>query len=363
MLGVDLEKVLASVDIRINGDRPWDIRVNNPRFYRRLALKGSLGAGESYVEGDWDCDALDEAFFRLARGRVDRQLGTSFPHVVEWVRRHLINPQSSSRAFRVGQVHYDRDVELFRKMLDPHMTYSCGYWKGVDTLLMAQESKFELVAQKMGLKRGMRVLDVGSGFGAFAIWAADHYDVEVTGVTVSKSQLKESLKRAEGKMVYFSLMDWRELEGTWDRIVSIGQFEHVGLKNYRHYMEKMRSLLAPDGLFLLHTIGNDVSTLYPDPWIEKYVFPNGLIPSIKQIAEAVEGQLIVEDLHNFGADYDKTLMAWFVNFDAATLDKKSPFYRLWSYYLLSCAGTFRARRLQLWQWVLSPEGIMGGYCR
>lgn len=360
---MQIEQLLAKADIHINGTRPWDIRINNPRFYRRVALKGSLGAGESYVDGDWDSDRLDETFFRLLRSRLDSHVSYSYIHIFEWLRRILTNPQSHKKVFEVGKVHYDIDIDLFHKMLDPRLVYSCGYWKGADNLQQAQENKFELIAKKIGLKPGMRILDVGAGFGGFAIYVADHFGVEVTGITISKSQLQESQKRGAGKQVQFFLQDWRHIEGKWDRIVSVGQFEHVGLKNYRAYMKKMRTCLKPDGLFLLHTIGNDKSYLYPDPWIEKYIFPNGLVPSLKQIAESIEELFVLEDLHNFGAYYDKTLMAWFHNFDSHTPDKNTPFYRMWKYYLLSTAGAFRARRIELWQLVLSPEGILGGYER
>ena len=358
---MDVEHLLAKADIRINGDRPWDIRVHRPRFYRRLALKGSLGAGESYVDGDWDAQKLDEAFFRLFRLRVDSELSVSFPQLFEGIRRLFSNPESHSRAFRVGKEHYDLDLELFKKMLDKHMVYSCGFWEQASTLDEAQQDKFKLIAKKLLLKPGMRVLDVGSGFGGLANWLHDHHHVTVDGITVSQVQLQEARRLSEGKRVHFELKDWRDIDGKWDRIVSVGQFEHVGLKNYSSYMKKMRSCLTEEGLFLLHTIGNDVSTLYTDPWIEKYIFPGGLIPSLKQISAALEGLFVLEDLHNFGADYDKTLMAWFSNFNRPPTDPTAPFFRKWSYYLLSSAAAFRARRLELWQLVLSPEGLLGGY--
>lgn len=153
----------------------------------------------------------------------------------------------------------------------------------------------------------------------------------------------------------------------FDRIASIDMFEHVGRKNHLTYMEMAHRCLKDDGLFLLHTIGKNKRAGTPDPWIDKYIFPNGDLPSLGQISDSLDGLFVAEDLHNFGADYDKTLMTWNANFEAAWPRFASAlgeiFYRMWRYYLLSCAGAFRARDIHLWQWVLSKKGVMGGYQR
>jgi cyclopropane-fatty-acyl-phospholipid synthase len=171
--------------------------------------------------------------------------------------------------------------------------------------------------------------------------------------------------------VTFELSDYRQFnsrgEQRFDRVASVGMFEHVGHKNYRPYFEMARRSLADDGLFLLHTIGKNTSGRAVDPWIEKYIFPNGVLPSAKELASAIEGKFVLEDWHSFGADYDRTLMAWFAQFNAAWPRLQSlydeRFYRMWRYYLLSCAGCFRARDTQLWQLVLSASGLKGGYRR
>lgn len=359
-----IEGALKEAGIEINGPKPYDIQVKNERFYNQVALRGSLGAGESFIEGDFDATNLDETFFRILQ--LPKQTITlDWPLWLSSLKNLLINEQSLKRAFLVGQKHYDLGLDLFEAMLDPLLVYSCGYWKEAKNLEEAQKAKLELVCQKMGLQKGMQVLDVGSGFGGFAKYAAENYGVEVTGVTVSQSQLEESQKRCQGLNVRFYLQDWRSVTGVFDRIVSIGQFEHVGLKNYAHYIRKMRALLKSNGLFLLQTIGTYESSWSSNPWMTKYIFANGKIPSLTQISKAFEGQFVLEDLHNFGAYYDKTLMAWFENFNGHWPELKNHyserFYRIWKYYLLSCAGAFRARKLALWQLVFSPNGVPGGY--
>jgi cyclopropane-fatty-acyl-phospholipid synthase len=257
-------------------------------------------------------------------------------------------------------------------MLDPLMAYSCAYWRNAGTLAAAQVAKLELICRKLGLQPGMRVLDIGCGWGSFMGYAAEHHGVQCIGVTVSKEQARYAQERYAGLPLEFRLQDYRELDehtlgGRVDRIVSVGMFEHVGHKNHRQYMEVAERCLGDDGLFLLHTIGKNERDSTPDRWIDKHIFPNGETPSIGQIGDAIDGLFIAEDVHNFGADYDRTLMAWHANFEAAwprfAHELGETFHRKWRYYLLSCAGAFRARELQLWQWVLSRNGVSGGYRR
>lgn len=266
----------------------------------------------------------------------------------------------------MGERHYDLGNDLFQAMLDPEMAYTCGYWKDADDLEQAQKAKLELVCQKIGLKAGARVLDVGGGWGCFAKYAAENYGAEVTAITISKEQAELGRRRCKGLPVEILLRDYRQLDSEpFDHIVSLGMFEHVGHKNYRGFMEKMGSLLKDDGLFLLHTIGSNETQWETDPWVDKYIFPNSLIPSIRQIGSALEGLFVMEDWHNFGLDYDKTLMAWYGNFERHWDDLRprygDRFYRMWKYYLLQCAGLFRARKKQVWQLVLSKKGVPHGY--
>jgi cyclopropane-fatty-acyl-phospholipid synthase len=265
----------------------------------------------------------------------------------------------------VGEKHYDIGNQLFIKMLDKRMAYSCGYWKHAHNLNEAQEAKMELICQKIGLKPGMKVLDIGCGWGSFAKYAAEKYAVEVVGITISKNQLELAQNLCQGLPITLRLQDYRNLNESFDRIVSIGQMEHVGYKNYKTYFDVVHKCLADDGIFLLHTIGSNKPVHKADPWFEKYIFPNGMLPAISQLSSAFENKFIMEDWHNFGIYYDKTLMAWYENFnthwDEIKQDYDDRFYRMWKYYLLACAGAFRARSIQLWQIVFSKNGIPGGY--
>ncbi len=359
-----VQQLLAPADIRLNGDRPWDIRVNDDRFFGRLLSGGSMAAGEMYMAGWWDCTALDQLFDRVLRARIDRQL-LSWRWVWTILIARLFNYQKPSRAFLIGR-HYDTGNQLFSRMLDRRMIYSCGYWEKASNLDEAQEAKLEITCRKLQLQPGMRLLDIGCGWGGTARYAAERYGVEVVGITVSGEQAELAKTVCKGFPVEIRLQDYRDLSEKFDRIVSIGMFEHVGYQNYHTFMEVVRKNLKPDGLFLLHTIGGNSSVSRCDPWIERYIFPNSMLPSAKQITAAMEGLFVLEDWHCFGQDYDRTLMAWHDNFEKAWPELKhdydEQFYRMWRYYLLLCAGAFRARSNQLWQLLLSPQGVPGG-CR
>lgn len=360
-----LQKLLQEAGVQLNGDRPFDPQVHDDRLYRRVLSGGTLAVGEAYVDGWWDCQVLDQLFYRLLRARLDEEIGWSWQLLWNIVKAFVLNLQSPSRAYEVGEEHYDRGNDLFRHMLDGRMVYSCGYWRRADTLDEAQEAKLDLVCRKLNLEPGMRVLDIGCGWGSFAQYAAEEYGVKVVGVTVSEEQVDLARERCADLPVEIRLQDYRDVDEVFDRVVSIGMFEHVGHKNHRTYMETVRRCLKDDGLSMLHTIGNSSSSSVTDPWIEKYVFPNGLIPSAHQITKAAEDLFVIEDWHNFGPDYDRTLMAWARNFesswDVLSGRYSDRFYRMWRYYLYQCAGAFRARRSQLWQIVLSPEGVDGRY--
>lgn len=362
-----IESQLARIGIGLNGRHPWDLKQVQPVVWQRALAEGNLGFGEAYMDGQWECERLDEFFDHLLRSDLLRGLHSWTQTGHQWLAR-LANLQSIGRAFQVGQQHYDLGNDFFACMLDRRLTYTCAYWQaGATDLDMAQEHKLDLVCRKLGLAPGMRVLDIGCGWGSFMKFAAERYGVHCTGVTVSAEQVALGQSLCADLPVAFRLQDYRSVNERFDRVVSLGMFEHVGRKNYPVYMDVARRCLVHDGLFLLHTIGRNEPGWGTDPWIHKYIFPNGELPTIAQIGHAAERHFVVEDLHNFGPDYDRTLMAWHANFEAnwPQFSHKlgERFHRMWRYYLLSCAGAFRARDLQLWQWVLSPVGRPGTYRR
>jgi cyclopropane-fatty-acyl-phospholipid synthase len=360
-----IRELAALAGVEINGDRAWDMQVHDARFYSRLLRDGLLALGESYMDEWWDAEALDDLFFRLIRADLEHRI-KPLKLILPVLKAKLFNLQHTRRAFRIGEHHYDLGNDLYRAMLDRRMTYTCGYWKDAEDLDQAQDAKLELTCRKIGLQPGMTVLDIGCGWGSFALYAAEKYGVSVTGITVSKEQVALANKLCEGWPIEIRLQDYRDLKGTFDRVVSLGMFEHVGVKNYRTYMQVVRRCLADDGISLLHTIGANSPRFATDPWTDKYIFPDSALPTALQIARAAEGLLVMEDLHNFGLHYDRTLMAWMANIDRHwdNLDRSrydQRFYRMWKYFLQSAAGAFRARRNQLWQIVFSKRGLHPAY--
>ncbi|HXQ09626.1 MAG TPA: cyclopropane fatty acyl phospholipid synthase [Caulobacteraceae bacterium] len=360
-----LARLLADAEITLNGPEPWDPQVHNPEVYARVVAEGSLGFGEAYMDGWWDCERLDTLFERIVAHRIDKGLRPSMSLIWLVLNAHLQNRQSKSRVWDVAQIHYDLDVDVFEATFDKRLTGSCGYWAKADNLDAAQEAKLDLVCRKIGLQAGERVLDIGCGWGAFMGFAAERYGATCVGVTVSQVQADYGRKRYAGLPVEFQVKDYRDFEGRVDRIASMGMFEHVGARNYRTYFESARRWLADDGLFLLHTIwANDA---YPtiDPWLDKYIFPNGCLPTVGQVGDAVEGLFVIENVENFGPDYDRTLMAWRAKFQTnrAAISAKygERFCRMWDYYLCCCAGGFRSRGINVGQFVLSPKGVPGGW--
>ncbi|MCH4563507.1 cyclopropane fatty acyl phospholipid synthase [Halomonas sp. EGI 63088] len=360
-----VEKLLDGSGVTLNGEAPHDIRIFHPDFFSRVLHQGTLGLGEAYMDGWWECDRIDEMVCRLLRHGLGGHARTPSERLMYRLQSGFFNLQSKARAYIVAEAHYDMGNDLFERMLDPTMCYSCGYWKDAANLHQAQLAKLELACRKLELAPGMRVLDIGCGWGSFAEHAARHHGVEVTGITISREQAQLARQRCAGLPVEIRLQDYRELEGHYDRIVSIGMFEHVGHRNYATYFRTVARLLAEDGLFLLHTIGSNRSKVSADPWFNKYIFPNGVLPSAMHIAKASEPvHLMMEDWQNFGPDYDHTLMAWLANFDTHWHEIAQHYNertrRMFRYYLSVCAGAFRARHMQLWQVVYS-RGRPGRY--
>lgn len=363
-----ITELLRHAGIEVDGDRPWDIKALEPQLFDRILAQGSLGAGEAYMDGWWEVERLDEFFHRLLRAQLDQQIRS--PTLLgQMLLSRIGNLQNRHRSRRVAEQHYDLSNCLYQAMLGPTMQYTCAYYgpDGADaTLDQAQQAKLTLIARKLHLEPGMRVLELGGGFGELARYLAAEHGCEVVSYNISRRQVEFGRDRCQGLPVEIRLEDYREakrLSEQFDRVVSVGLMEHVGPKNYRGFFEIVRARLEAGGLALVHTIGGNVSRSRADRWIDRYIFPGGVIPSVTQLARAGEGLLVLEDWHNFGPDYDRTLMAWDANFDAAWPELKvsegldERFYRMWRYYLRSCAGAFRARGLHLWQMVLSQGDV------
>jgi cyclopropane-fatty-acyl-phospholipid synthase len=359
-----VRELFAHADIQFGGTRPWDITVRDQRFYERVLRDASIGFGEAYMDDWWETPALDQTIDKLFRARMKEKIQGSWRLKALTVKAMLLNLQAKARAGASIEAHYDIGNDLYTRMLDERMVYTCAYWKDAKTLTEAQEAKLDLVCRKIGLKPGMRVLDLGCGWGGFASWAAEKYGCSVLGVTLSKDQvsLGNELWGVKGKKldVELRLCDYRDVQGTFDRVVSIGMMEHVGPKNHREMMQVITRCLADDGVSLVHTIANNKSLRHGTPFIEKYIFPNAVAPSLEQIGRATGGLLVMEDLHNIGEDYDPTLMAWWDNFDRTyseiqhRYDRR--FYQMWKFYLLAAAGASRSRDGQLYQMVFTKTG-------
>jgi cyclopropane-fatty-acyl-phospholipid synthase len=352
--------LLASAGVTVGGDQPWDLQVHDDRVWSRVLRDGTLGAGEAYMEGWWDAPALDQLIDRVMRVRLGDTLRENWTIVAHAVRARILNLQSITRSFDNGHRHYDIGNDLYEAMLGGRLLYTCAYWPNAKTLEEAQDAKLDLVCRKIGLAPGMRVLDLGCGWGGFAAFAAERYQVSVTGFTVAQEQVKWARDHYAHLPIDIRLDDYRNATGTYDAVVSIGLMEHVGWKNYRGYMELVDRLLAPGGAAFIHTIAGNRPRAHLDPWFDKYIFPNAVLPTLARLTAAMEGLFVPEDVHNIGEDYDLTLMAWWQKFDAAWPTLRAAygdaFYRRWKYYLLASAGAFRARAQQLFQIVMTRPG-------
>lgn len=369
------ENLLEGTGVRLGGDRPWDIRVNNERLFRR-ALRGSLGIGEAYIDGDWDCDALDELFRRVLSAHTQKKPLIRAARALKSLQSRLTNLQTPRRSKAVAEEHYDIDHRMYALFLGPWNQYTCCFFEGTGDLERAEEIKLELLCDKLELKRGDRLLDIGCGWGGFAKYAASTRGCEVTGISLSEEQIRYATEYTRGLPVTIRRLDYRDLPdsglGPFDRISIVGMIEHVGYKNYAGLLEIVHEMLKPEGLFLLHTIGNNERSTVVDPWIEKYIFRNSMAPAMTQLAHAAEGRFVIEDWENYGHYYVPTLQAWYDRFNAnwdriRSLKTARPFderfRRMWNYYLMSSKAAFDVEQLHLWQLVMTRRNSGRGVYR
>jgi cyclopropane-fatty-acyl-phospholipid synthase len=354
-----LQKILANAGITVNGTHPCDPIIKDGRFFGRVLHSGSIGLGDSYLDGWWECKDLGEFFYRILLSGLGERRQPRWQRITNYVAKCVSNGQSRMQSREVAEKHYDLGNTLYQRMLDGRMVYTCARWNHASNLDAAQEEKLHVVCESLALEPEMRLLDVGCGWGSLARFAAVKYGATVVGVTVSQQQLEFARRRCEGLPVELYLQDYRDVQGTFDRIASLGMFEHVGVKNYRLYFEIAHRLLKPDGLFYLGTIGSAGPLHEDDPWMLKHIFPNSHIPSWPEIESAIRGLFSVERVEDWGEDYGRTVMAWLQNFEKNWSELRDQygerFHRMWRYYLLGAEAAFRAKGTQAWQILLCPD--------
>lgn len=343
-----------------------DIVVYNEKAYDRILSSGELGFGESYMDGDWDCEDI-EGMFIILGNRQDKLANKlkkhSIPFALASIKSYIVSklPNNTLSSSKTNiSTHYDAGNDLFHKMLDKNMQYTCAYFNRPNmTLDEAQLAKIELIAHKLGLKPGMTLLDIGCGFGSLAKHLASKYGVYVDGVTLSKEQKKYADDHFSHPNVKIALLDYRNVKGEYDRVYSIGMFEHVGHKNYQTYFDKCYQLLKPNGVMLLHTIGTNYNPWKRSTFYNKYIFPEGELPNLIQLSKASIGKWNLEDMQNLGLSYAKTLRAWRANISDWEGLERYPvkFRRMWIFYLCSSIGGFVRKDpgCLLWQFVYTKK--------
>ncbi|WP_309091754.1 cyclopropane-fatty-acyl-phospholipid synthase family protein [Phenylobacterium sp.] len=333
---------------------PLVARITSPMWAARIAAKPGLGVGEAYVEGGLVLEQGDIADFidligRNAKFKKRKKRGP----LARWWRDRRREANHRRAARRNVAHHYDLSNELYRRFLDADMQYSCAYFARSDmTLEEAQLAKKRHIAAKLALRPGQKVLDIGCGWGGMAMTLAEEAGVEVDGITLSTEQLALAQQRAEakglGSRVRFSLTDYRDVPGPYDRIVSVGMFEHVGRPNYQAYFDGVARLLKDDGVALIHSIGRPEGPNVTNAWVAKYIFPGGYIPALSEVLPAIErAGLLVTDIEILRLHYAETLKGWRERFAlqrdeiAAMMDER--FCRMWEFYLGISEMAFRHR--------------------
>lgn len=338
--------------------------IRNPKTYKYILALGSLGFGESYMNGWWDeeNDNLMELSGLLLSSGIYKKARGNFSLILNILLQRLFSlPIFIQNSRKNVQYHYDISNDFYRLFLDETLTYSCGYQiEKNDTLKEMQMQKHELICKKLALKRGDSVIDIGCGWGEMLIYAAEQYGISGTGITLSQEQAylaKERIKQRElSDRLKIVVADYREFEGQYDKFVSIGMFEHVGKRNFSTYMNKVRELLKPGGIGLLHTVGT-IGRAGRDPWLEKYIFPGGYLPKLHDlISEMWTADLLVAHCENLKPHYAETLKRWSDNFRhnkklimAVSSKFDQRFIRMWDLYLQLCEATFRYGNIQLYQ--------------
>lgn len=354
----ELESLLARAGVAVGGARPWDIRVRHPGFFARVRAGGSLAAGEAYADGWWESDRLDEFFHRVFKAGLPERLAPA-----PWSGARRLLARLLGRAPRGPEAH--PGGEVFRAMLGPTMSFSSGYWRDARGLDEAAEAAMELACRKLELRPGMSVLDLGCGWGAFARHAARTRGVSVVGVDIACERVNAGRELCKGLPVALRVQDHAEVRGRFDRVVSLGLAEEVGPAGCGGLMAAAARCLKPDGVALIQAAARNAPASRRDPWLERCGFAGGAAPSLSRLVQAMEGRFVVEDVHNLGPHYDRTLMAWHENLERRWHRCRGDerLYRTLKFSLLASAGAFRARRSQLFQILMSRPGRVQPRCR
>ena len=344
------------------GDRAH-IALRDPALPRRMLLNADLALGEAYMDGTLAIEGDDLRGFLALASRAS-EAGRDVPALNFYrgtarLKKRLQQAGGARRARANVAHHYDLSPRLYDLFLDAERTYSCAYFERPGMSLdEAQAAKRRHIVRKLLIEPGMRVLDIGSGWGGLAIEMARDRGARVVGITLSEEQLAHARARAEAEgladRVEFRLQDYRAVEGTFDRIVSVGMFEHVGAPNYGAYFRVVRDRLAADGVALIHTIGRLGPPGTTSPWIQKYIFPGGYVPSLSEMMRAVEGVYLVAcDVEVWRLHYAETLRHWYERFMARAEEAErlydARFVRMWRWYLAGCEMNFRHHRQVVFQ--------------
>jgi cyclopropane-fatty-acyl-phospholipid synthase len=358
---------LNKAGIKINGPNPWDPEVDADHlssFNRQVVWQGMLGLGNSFLDGEWKCADLSTFFFKAIQAGLLQDSKMSLPYLWKWIRDTFTNPQNRPHAAKNIAEHYsDADKEgLVLGMTDPKWNqYTCGFYADptnpVEGLQAAQDRKLRVIFDKLRLEAGDTLLDVGMGWGGLLACAQQERCCRGMGVTLARNQL-EYAEQHHG--VQGLCTDYRSVNWPANRITAVGILEHIGPKNHRAFMEAIYRNLTADGIHLLHFFGRPAHNVgLLDPWTDQYIFPGLTCPTLVEVLRAADGLLELQHQEQFGFHYDPTLMAWYENFVAFAktigLDPDDRLYRMWKYYLLSCAGAFRAGEVKLYQLVFTKR--------
>ncbi len=354
-----VERALRRADVRIDGDRPHDIRVLDPRFYGDVLRRGSLGFGECYVRRWWDADDVEELAFRLIRSGV-YSLSSAVPGLPRDLRDMFANQQTRRLATRVADEHYSMGNDVFFAFLGGVRNYSCGIFDGDADLDAAQTRKLAKISSLLDLRPGERLLDVGGGWGELSRHAAAAHGCEVTHVNLSDEQIRHASALCTDLSVRVEKRDWRDVEGRFDKIAVIAMLTHVGPKNYRRFMQRMHDRLEPGGLMLIETVGTRHAAVRCEAWLDKYIFPGGVVPTRRQILGAADGLFDETRFESSGEHYVQTLRCWQENFERNWTDLSSRYdeerRRIFNYFFQSIGGAFRAGYVDHWHILLRRTG-------